>query len=110
MYTRPVCFFLGVPIGNSWYIMISLLILKRKQGHNSLNHFPSKPWFLRVCSLSLLKTLWEKEKLLVTSNFSFSHNVFYPFEKLAAIFIKVEFVVCKVFQFEESKIYGLGKG
>ena len=23
-----------------------------------------------------LKTLWEKEKLLVTSNFSFSHNVF----------------------------------
>ena len=25
----------------------------------------------------LLKTLWEKEKLLVTSNFSFSNNVFY---------------------------------
>ena len=23
-----------------------------------------------------LKTLWEKEKLLVTSNFSISHNVF----------------------------------
>ena len=28
---------------------------------------------------SLLKTLWEKEKLLVTSNFSFSHSVFYLF-------------------------------
>ena len=27
---------------------------------------------------SLLKTLWEKEKLLVTSIFSFSHNVFNP--------------------------------
>ena len=26
----------------------------------------------------LWKTLWEKAKLLVTSNFSFSHNVFYP--------------------------------
>ena len=26
--------------------------------------------------LSELKTLWKKEKLLVTSNFSFSHNVF----------------------------------
>ena len=25
-----------------------------------------------------LKTLWEKEKMLVTSIFSFSHNVFYP--------------------------------
>ena len=23
-----------------------------------------------------LKTLWEKEKLLITSNFSFSHSVF----------------------------------
>ena len=23
------------------------------------NPFPTKPWFLRVCSLSLLKTLWE---------------------------------------------------
>ena len=31
---------------------------------------------LRVCSAGLLKTLWKKEKLLVTSNFSVSHNVF----------------------------------
>ena len=41
--------------------------------------FSNKPWFLRVCSTSLSKTLWEKEKLLVRSNFSFSHSVFYPF-------------------------------
>ena len=27
-------------------------------------------------STNELKTLWEKEKLLVTSNFSFSHSVF----------------------------------
>ena len=27
--------------------------------------FPSKPWFLHICSTSLLKTLWEKEKLLL---------------------------------------------
>ena len=32
----------------------------------------NKPLFLCVCSTSLLKTLWEKEKLLVTSNFFFS--------------------------------------
>ena len=44
-----------------------------------LNPFPNKPCFLRVCSTSLLKTLCEKEKLLVTSNFSFSHSIFYPF-------------------------------
>ena len=48
----------------------------RMQYHNP---FPNKPWFLRVCSASLLKTLWKKEKLLVTSNFSFSHSVFYSF-------------------------------
>ena len=49
--------------------------------------FPNNPWFLRVFSTSPLKTLREKEKLLVTSNFSFSHSVFYPFGKLSAIFI-----------------------
>ena len=51
------------------------------------NPFPNKPWFLRVCSISLLKTPWEKEKLLVTSNFSFSHSVFYHFGEIPAIFI-----------------------
>ena len=49
------------------------------------NPFPNKLWFLRVCSISLLKTMWDKEKLLVTSNVSFSHSVFYPFGELSAI-------------------------
>ena len=43
---------------------------------NDPNPFQDKPWFLCACSRSLLKTLWEKEKLLVTSKFSFSHSVF----------------------------------
>ena len=64
-----------------------------------IDPFPNKPWFLCVCRTSLLKTLWEKEKLLVTSNFSFSHCVFYLFGELSAIFIKSEIVVCKLFQF-----------
>ena len=64
-----------------------------------LDPFPNKPWFLCVCSTSLLKTLWEKKKLLVMSNFSFSHNVFYPFGELCTIFIKLVIVVCKLFQF-----------
>ena len=63
------------------------------------NPFPNKPWFLLVCSISLLKALQEKKKLLVTSNFSFAHSVFYPFQKLYAIFIKFEIVFCKLFQF-----------
>ena len=44
-----------------------------------IDPFPNKPWILHAWSISLLKTLWEKEKLLVTSNFSFSHSVFYLF-------------------------------
>ena len=36
-----------------------------------LNPFSNKPWFLHVCNTSLFKTLWEKEILPVTSNFSF---------------------------------------
>ena len=64
-----------------------------------LNPFPNKPWFLRVYSRDLLKTLWEKEKLLIMSNFSFSHTVFWPFGELYAIFIKFKIVVCKLFQF-----------
>ena len=66
---------------------------------NRINPFPNKPWFLRVCSTNLLKTLWEKEKLLVTSNFSFSHSVFYLLKELFAVFVKFEIVVCKCFQF-----------
>ena len=40
------------------------------------NLFPNKLRILCVCSTSLLKTLWKKEKLLIMSNFSFSHSVF----------------------------------
>ena len=65
----------------------------------SNNPFATKPLFLRVCSTCLLKTQWEKEKLLVTSNFSFSYSAFYPFEELSDTLIKFEIVVCKLFQF-----------
>ena len=68
-----------------------------------INPFPNKPWFLLVCSTSVLQTLWEKEKLLVTSNFSFSRSVYYHFGELSAIFIKPKIVVCKLFQFGRVK-------
>ena len=59
-----------------------------------VNPFPNKPLFLRVCSTRFLKTLWGNRKLLVTSNFSFSHSVFYPFGEPSAIFIKSKIAVC----------------
>ena len=64
-----------------------------------INPFPNQPWFLRICSTGFFKTQGEQEKLLVTSNFSFSHSVFYPFEELFTNFIKVNIVVCNLFQF-----------
>ena len=75
-----------------------------------LNPFPNKPWFLHVCSTSLLKTMWERKKLLITSNFSFSHSVFYPFEELSSVLIKFEIVVCNSLSLEESKTCRLGEG
>ena len=52
---------------------------------------------------SLLKTLWGKEKMLVSSIFSFSHNVFNIFQNKFQIFIHIYFVVCKCFEFEPVK-------
>ena len=71
--------------------------LKFKRNHICFNPIPNKPWFLRVCSTYLLKTLWEKEKFLPT------WITFLPF------FIKMKIVVSKLFQFEESKICPFGK-
>ena len=57
------------------------------------NPFPNKPWLLRTPNTNLLKTLREKEKLLVTSNFSFSHSVSYQFEDISDILITHKIVV-----------------
>ena len=59
-----------------------------------LNHFikpvPNKPWFLHVCGTSLFKTQWKKEKLLIMSNFFFSHSVVYPFVELFDHFHQIQ--------------------
>ena len=94
-----------------------LEVCKRKylynpySGNRELNHFPHKPLFLRVCSISLLKTRREKEKLLVMSNFSFSHGVFYPFWRTVCHFHSIQSCLLKKsFNLEESKIRRFGKG
>ena len=45
----------------------------------------------------LLKTLWKKKKMLVTSICFFSHNVFYPMKDNLNIMSNNPFVVCKCF-------------
>ena len=66
------------------------------------NPFPNKAWFLRVCSTNLLKTQREKEKLLVTSNFSFSHSVFYLFWKHLCHFQQIWSCCLQTLQFWNS--------
>ena len=46
-----------------------------KKLHKQFNPFPIKLSFLHVCDTSLMKTQLEKEKLLLTSNLSFSQCV-----------------------------------
>ena len=78
----------------------------------NISLFQTSPLFLHLCSTSLLKAVWEKEKLLFMSSFSFSHIVFYPFGELYAIFIKFKNKVTSAnpFNLEESKFYRLRKG
>ena len=82
--------------GNLGILIVSFSLFLYCMISICFNPFPSKPLFLRVCSASLLKTLREKEKLLITSNLSFSHRVFYHFGELTAISI-LKIVVCKLF-------------
>ena len=83
--------------GGGATIRRALLLGEIRYVYDHFYPFSNTPWFLCVCSASLLKTLWEKEKLLVTSYFSFSHSAFYLFGELASTFIKSEIVVRKLF-------------
>ena len=76
----------------------------------ALNPFPNKPWFLCICITSLLKTLWEKKKLLVMRISPFPQcflpiwSTFLPFSS------DLELSSVKSFSLEESKFvvgYGL---
>ena len=73
-----------------------------------LNPFPNKPWFLRVCNTSLLKTQWEKKKLLVISPLPamFSTHL----EKFLPFLSNLKLSSANSFSLEASTICRLGKG
>ena len=80
-----------------------------KTYHCLVNPFPIKPSFSHVCSKSLLKTLWEKEKLLVIFSpfptvFSILSENFPPFSS------KSKLSSANSFSLEKLKICCLGKG
>ena len=49
--------------------------------------------------------MWEKEKILITSIFSFSHTVFYPSKNLNHYLSHIYVTVCKYFQFGRVQIF-----
>ena len=57
-----------------------------------------------VTKMGLLKTLLEKEKMLVTSSFLFSHYVFYSINEKLQHSSHTEIVVHKCFELEGAKI------
>ena len=65
------------------------------------NPFPNKPLILHVCSKSFENTAGKGE-IARNEQFLLFPRVFYPYGKLSAIFIKLEIVVCKLFQFWKS--------
>ena len=70
---------------------------------NCFNSSPYNPDFQRPWRRRPQKTLWEKEKMLVTSIFSISQNVFYPFKNKCQFLSQIYFVVCMCFQFWQGK-------
>ena len=86
-----------------------MVISIKSASTESVNPFPNKPLFLRVCSTSHLKTLWKKKKLLVTSNFSFSNSVFYSLGEFFVIFNCLLETLCvwKSLNLSFGKAYGL---
>ena len=74
------------------------------------NLFSTKPLVLRVCRRILLKTLWEKEKLLITSNFSFFPQCFLPIWKTQPFSLTFKIFIRKLFQVGKVQNLSFGKG
>ena len=60
----------------------------------NLDPFPHADAFSPPVSDYLLKTLWQKEKLLMMSNFSVCHNVFIFITKIYFHFSEVSHMFC----------------
>ena len=75
-----------------------------------INSLPHNPDFQRRWNKGLLKTLWENEKMLVTSIFFFSHNLFYSSQNKFHFF-QSHFILssANAFNLDQSKISSFGE-
>ena len=75
---------------------ISLKMFSFSFRTRTLTLYHAIPTFNNPLERGLLKTLWEKKKMLI---FSFSQNVFNLSVIKIIIFSNLEFVICKCFEF-----------
>ena len=81
-----------------------------ENGWKFFNPLPHNNTFWRLWETSLLKTLWEKEKLLVTSNFSFSQVFSTHLDNFLLFSSNLKLLSANSFSLEESKICRLVMG
>ena len=67
-------------------------------------------FYVSAVLTSLLKPPWEKENLLVTSNFSFFHSVYVLLDNFLPFQSSLELLSPTSLTLEESKICRFGKG
>ena len=76
-----------------------------------IDPFPNKPWLLRVCSTSLLKTLWGKGEIARNEQFLLFPTVFSTLlENFLPFSSNLKLSSANSFNLEESKICRLEKG
>ena len=117
-------YFFGILQGQE-FVLSCLCDVEQNKLH--INPFPNKPLFLRVCSTSLLKTLytrteqfllfpqWGKGEIARYEEFLFSSpppppSVFYLYGELSATLFMFKIVVCELSQFGRVSMCCLGKG
>ena len=74
-------------------------VITERELYVFINRLPYNDDVRRTGGKSLLKTMWEKKRMLVTSIFFLFQNVFYPRKDNFNILSNITCFVCKCFQF-----------
>ena len=101
-----------IPKKSLFTFKISLLAKMLQKLPNLFNPLLHRYSFRCINNRQLLETLWEKEKLLVTSNFFLSHKVFYSDTFVSPLFYIFDITCISLFaaEFEEPRICLSAKG
>ena len=73
------------------------------------NQLPHNDDFWRTVGKILLKTLWEKKKMLITSIFLFSRNGFHPVKYKFNVLVTIKLLSANAFNLGKPKILSSGK-